>query len=115
MTLDGKLLSAGNNGHGPRGGGGAGGSVWIQTAEFYGAGTIDVKGGSIGGNADQCKFSRKYCYVLSFSVTISFSSSCVSVPCKCWSFLSISISAFKWIGILMLDLFCHFFQGRQLL
>ena len=52
MTLDGKLLSSGNTGHGPRAGGGAGGSVWIQTQELYGAGTMDVKGGSSGTDDD---------------------------------------------------------------
>ena len=52
MTLDGKLLAPGNVGYGPRAGGAAGGSVWIQTAEFYGSGSIDVTGGSIGTTAD---------------------------------------------------------------
>ena len=52
MTLDGKLLAPGNLGYGPRAGGGAGGSVWIQTGEFYGSGSIDVTGGSLGAGAD---------------------------------------------------------------
>ena len=63
VTLDGKLLAAGNIGYGPRAGGGAGGSVWIDTAEFYGAGYIDVTGGSVGTGANivdtsgnQCKY-----------------------------------------------------------
>ena len=63
MTLDGKLLATGNIGYGPRAGGGAGGSVWIDTAEFYGAGNIDVTGGSVGTGAykvdtsgNQCKY-----------------------------------------------------------
>ena len=64
MTLDGKLLAPGNTGYGPRAGGGAGGSVWIQTGEFYGSGSIDVTGGSVGTEDDivqgqsvaSCKF-----------------------------------------------------------
>ena len=52
MTLDGELLAAGKNGHGPRAGGGGAGSVWIQTGVFLGSGTIDVTGGSIGSDAD---------------------------------------------------------------
>ena len=63
VTLDGKLLATGNIGYGPRAGGGAGGSVWIDTAEFYGAGNIDVTGGSVGTGANivdtsgnQCKY-----------------------------------------------------------
>ena len=52
MTLDGELLAAGNNGHGPRAGGGGAGSVWIRTGVFLGSGTIDVTGGSIGSDAD---------------------------------------------------------------
>ena len=52
-TIDGSLLAAGRNGYGSYGGGGAGGSVWIQTWDFFGAGTIDVKGGSNGGTAGQ--------------------------------------------------------------
>ena len=57
-TIDGTLLAAGKNGYGSYGGGGAGGSVWIQTGEFFGAGTIDVKGGSIGGTAGQYEIIR---------------------------------------------------------
>ena len=47
MTLDGQLLAAGEPGKGPRAGSGAGGSVWIQTGEFYGSGNIDVTGGDV--------------------------------------------------------------------
>ena len=52
MTLDGKLLAVGQPGEGSRAGSGAGGSVWIQTGEFYGSGNIDVTGGDVptGGN-----------------------------------------------------------------
>ena len=67
VTLDGKLLAPGNIGYGPRAGGGAGGSVWIDTAEFYGAGNIDVTGGSVGTDGDivaasgnQCKYFNHY-------------------------------------------------------
>ena len=52
VTLDGKLLALGNTGYGPRAGGGAGGSVLIQTGGFYGSGSIDVTGGSFGTEAD---------------------------------------------------------------
>ena len=57
-TIDGSLLAAGKNGYGSYGGGGAGGSVWIQTGEFFGAGTIDVKGESNGGTAGQYEIIR---------------------------------------------------------
>ena len=61
VTLDGKLLAPGNIGYGPRAGGGAGGSVWIDTAEFYGAGNIDVTGGSVGTDADIVAASGNTC------------------------------------------------------
>lgn len=54
VTLDGKLLAPGSSGHGFRAGGGAGGSVWIQTEEFYGSGGVDVRGGS-GGTTGTCQ------------------------------------------------------------
>ena len=57
-TIDGSLLAAGKNGYGSYGGGGAGGSIWIQTGDFFGAGTIDVKGGSNGGTAGQYEIIR---------------------------------------------------------
>ena len=71
MTLDGKLLAPGNIGYGPRAGGGAGGSVWIDTAEFYGAGNIDVTGGSVGTDGDIVAASGNQCKYLTLKAPIT--------------------------------------------
>ncbi|MEM8962621.1 MAG: Ig-like domain-containing protein, partial [Acidobacteriota bacterium] len=45
LTLDGTINSRGDDGHAAIGGGGAGGSVWIDATTLAGSGTIDAHGG----------------------------------------------------------------------
>ncbi|KAL4226615.1 hypothetical protein ACF0H5_014598 [Mactra antiquata] len=48
LLLDGDLIVKGGDSEGPRGGAGAGGSVYIRATSFTGSGNIDATGGSIG-------------------------------------------------------------------
>jgi hypothetical protein len=53
LTLDGNILSNGDDGYGsaPKGGGGSGGSVFVITDVFNGSGSIQANGGSSDGFA----------------------------------------------------------------
>ena len=54
VTLNGELRSDGGNPSGSRGGGGAGGSIWIETGSLRGYGAIQANGGAVPESTSGC-------------------------------------------------------------
>lgn len=54
FVLDGQIRCLGSPGAGPKGGGGAGGSIFIKTGELSGTGLLSVQGGSVASGTNVC-------------------------------------------------------------